>query len=153
MSTAKVTKLPVPDAALEAFPEVPCGHQPFGQYVIVQLRLSKKVSAGGILLTDYDQDTEKDNTQVAKVVAIGSGAFKRRSDGEPWPEGVWFKVGDFVRCPKYGGDRWTVKGQIPEIRRATTTVPARIEPVEFAMFKELDCRAGVDDPMGVKVVF
>ena len=27
----------------------------------------------------------------------------------PWPEGSWCSVGDFVRVPKYGGDKWTVK--------------------------------------------
>ena len=27
---------------------------------------------------------------------------------EPWPEGVWADKGDFVRVPKYGGDRFEV---------------------------------------------
>ena len=27
---------------------------------------------------------------------------------EPWPEGNWVEVGDFVRMPKWGGDRWEV---------------------------------------------
>jgi hypothetical protein len=28
---------------------------------------------------------------------------------EPWPEGSWCDVGDFLRVPKWTGDRWTVK--------------------------------------------
>jgi hypothetical protein len=28
---------------------------------------------------------------------------------KPWPEGSWCVVGDFIRVPKWGGDRWEVK--------------------------------------------
>jgi hypothetical protein len=27
---------------------------------------------------------------------------------ESWPEGSWCEVGDFVRVPKWTGDRWEV---------------------------------------------
>jgi hypothetical protein len=27
---------------------------------------------------------------------------------ESWPEGAWAQVGDFVRVPKWGGDRWEI---------------------------------------------
>ena len=27
---------------------------------------------------------------------------------EPWPEGSWCEVGDYIRVPKWGGDRWEV---------------------------------------------
>jgi co-chaperonin GroES (HSP10) len=46
--------------------------------------------------------------QVAKVIALGPLAFKKRDTLEPWPEGSWVQVGDFVRLPKWGGDRWEV---------------------------------------------
>ena len=36
-------------------------------------------------------------------------AFKNRNTQEAWPEGSWAAPGDFVRVPKYGGDKWTVK--------------------------------------------
>jgi co-chaperonin GroES (HSP10) len=49
------------------------------------------------------------NTQIAKVVATGPLAFKNRTTLETWPEGSWCEVGDFVRVPKYGGDRWSEK--------------------------------------------
>lgn len=96
------------DALAEAFPAVDAGVQPFGSRVLVQIRTSISVTGGGIILPDTTKDTEKWNTQVAKVIAIGSLAYKNRNTQEPWPEGQWCQPGDFVRVPKYGGDRWEV---------------------------------------------
>jgi len=45
---------------------------------------------------------------VAKVIAIGPLAFKKRDTMEDWPEGAWARVGDYIRVPKWGGDRWEV---------------------------------------------
>jgi hypothetical protein len=42
------------------------------------------------------------------VIAIGPLAFRKRDSMEPWPEGAWAQVGDFVRVPKWGGDRWEI---------------------------------------------
>jgi co-chaperonin GroES (HSP10) len=93
----------------EAFPPIDAGVKPFGSRVLCQIRLAKRKTKGGIILTGDTKDTETWNTQVAKVVAIGDLAFKNRNTQEPWPEGSWAKPGDFVRVPKYGGDKWTVK--------------------------------------------
>ena len=92
----------------EAFPEADPGVIPFGNLVLVQIRSPKKKSSGGIILHTETTDTEKWNTQVARIVSIGPVAFKNRSTMEPWPEGAWCKEGDFVRVAKYGGDRWEV---------------------------------------------
>lgn len=94
---------------VEAFPEVDCGCDPLGGRVIVQFKQTpKKTTASGIILTAETKETEKWNTQVAKVVATGPLAFRNRESMQPWPEGVWCQVGDFVRVPKWGGDRWEV---------------------------------------------
>ena len=93
----------------EAFPSVDPGVRPFGSRVLCQIRLSKEKTKGGLFLPQDSQETERWNTQVAKVIDIGSLAFKNRNTQEPWPEGAWTKVGDFVRVPKYGGDKWSVK--------------------------------------------
>jgi hypothetical protein len=45
---------------------------------------------------------------VAKVIEIGPLAFKHRDTMQPWPEGSWIEVGDYIRVPKWGGDRWEV---------------------------------------------
>lgn len=96
------------DALAEAFPAVDAGIQPFGSRVLIQIRTPKKKSSGGIILDFGSQDTEKWNTQVGKVVAVGPLAFRNRNNMEPWPEGSWCETGDYVRVAKYGGDRWEV---------------------------------------------
>lgn len=93
----------------EAFPPVDPGVQPFGSRVVVQIRAPKKKTKGGIILTGDTQDTEMWNTQVAKVITVGELAFKNRNTQEAWPEGSWCQPGDFVRVPKYGGDKWSVR--------------------------------------------
>lgn len=93
----------------EAFPPCDPGIQPFGSRVLVQIRTPKQKTKGGIILTSETRETDAWNTQIAKVVSVGSLAFKNRTTMDPWPEGSWCQEGDFVRVPKYGGDRWTVK--------------------------------------------
>lgn len=98
------------EAALqEAFPAVDPGAKPVGGRVLVQWRQTKKtVTNSGIVLVEETKETEKWNNQVAKVIAVGPLAFKKRDTMEPWPEGNWVDVGDYVRMPKWGGDRWEV---------------------------------------------
>ena len=93
-----------------AFPSVDPGAQPLGGRVLVQIRRSrKKTTKAGIVLVEETKETEKWNTQVAKVILIGPLAFRHRDSMNPWPEGSWCAVGDFIRVPKWGGDRWEVK--------------------------------------------
>lgn len=92
----------------EAFPVADPGVQPFGSRVLVQIRNPKRKTASGIILDTGTQDTEKWNTQAAKVISLGPLAFKNRNTMESWPEGTWCQSGEFVRVPKYGGDRWEV---------------------------------------------
>ena len=88
-----------------AFPEVSPGQRPFGGRVIVQLRRIKKKS-GMIIIVDETKENEKWNNMIGKVVSIGPLAFKNRDTMASWPEGSWANVGDFVRVPRWGGDRW-----------------------------------------------
>jgi co-chaperonin GroES (HSP10) len=93
----------------EAFPLVDPLMAPYGARVLVQLRAVKeKVTAAGIFIPEEVKETEKWNTMIGKVLAIGPLAFKKRESMEPWPEGSWASVGDFVRVPKWGGDRWEI---------------------------------------------
>jgi co-chaperonin GroES (HSP10) len=101
---------------LDAFPAVDPGAKPLGARVLVQLRRTKKtVTASGIVLVSETRETEKWQNMVAKVIEIGPLAFKKRDTMEPWPEGSWCEVGDYLRVPKWGGDRWEVP--IPESQR------------------------------------
>ena len=93
----------------EAFPEADPGLIPFGSDVLVQLRTPRTVSAGGIVMVEETRETDQWNTQVAKVIAFGPVCFCNRETLQKWPEGDWCKPGDYVRVPKYGGDRWWVE--------------------------------------------
>ena len=126
------------DAMKEAFPAVEAGIRPFGSRVLVQIRTPKKKSSGGIILSNDTQDTEKWNTQIAKVVSLGPLSFKNRNTMESWPEGDWCTVGEFVRVAKYGGDRWEV------------TTPDG-EVALFVIFNDLDILGQVlGDPLAIK---
>lgn len=91
-----------------AFPDVSPGQSPFGGRVIVQLRRIKK-KAGRIIIVDETKEAEKWNNMIGKVVSIGPLAFKNRETMQSWPEGSWAQVGDYVRVPRWGGDRWERK--------------------------------------------
>lgn len=130
----------------EAFPAVDPGVQPLGPRVLVQFRRSKAKTAGGIILTDDAMQTEKWNTQVARVVAIGPLAFKSRRDNSEWPEGAWADIGDFVRVPKYGGDRFEV--DVPGDEKLPV---AQRQPALFVIFEDRDLIAKVTgDPLKLK---
>ena len=93
-----------------AFPSVDPGAKPLGGRILVQLRRTKKKStSAGIILVEETKETEKWNNMVAKVIEIGPLAFKHRETMQSWPEGSWCVPGDFIRVPKWGGDRWEVK--------------------------------------------
>lgn len=125
----------------ETFPAVDCGHVPFGSRVVVQMRRSKKKTKGGIILSDDTKDSEIWNNQTGKVVAVGPLAFKDRKTGQPWPEGLWATVGDFVRTPKHAGDRW----QMPFVENGTE------EQILFQMFNDGDLLGKVTcDPRTIK---
>lgn len=122
----------------DAFPEFDCGMQPLGSRVLVQVRRPKR-AVGRIILADESRETEKHNTQVAKVIAVGPLAFKDRNKMTPWPEGAWYGVGDFVRIPLYGGDR-------TEFPYGTDTE----DRIIFAIFNDMDILAKLTgDPMQI----
>ena len=128
------------DAMAEAFPAVDAGIQPFGSRVLIQIRTPKKKSAGGIIIDIHgSNETEKWNTQIGKVVALGPLAFKNRNDMKPWPEGEWCKAGEHVRVAKYGGDRWEVK------------IPGKDDSAMFVIFNDLDIIGQVTgDPLAIR---
>ena len=93
-----------------AFPSVDPGAKPLGGRILVQLRRAKrKATKAGIILVSETKETEKWQNMVARVIEIGPLAFRKRDTMEPWPEGSWCEPGDYIRVPKWGGDRWEVK--------------------------------------------
>lgn len=132
------------DSIEQAFPEVDPGLVPFGSRVLVQKRSARKVTKGGIIVPDETQETEFWNTQVAKVITLGPGAFKNRDSLEVWPEGEWCEPGTYVRVPKYGGDTWFVDLS-NEVRQQTGA-----EQACFVLFNDLDLIGQITcDPLEV----
>lgn len=126
------------DAMEVAFPAADAGVQPFGSRVLVQIRTPKQTTASGIIIDTGSRDTEKWNTQVAKVISIGPLAYRNRNTMDPWPEGSWAHPGDYVRVPKYGGDRWEVP--LPNGESAL-----------FVIFNDLDIIGKVEgDPLAIR---
>ena len=110
-----------------AFPSVDPGAKPLGGRLLVQLRrTTKKATSMGIILVEETKETEKWQNMVAKVIEIGPLAFKHRDTMLGWPEGSWCEVGDYIRVPKWGGDRWEVH------------VPGEDENEESALFMVLN---------------
>jgi co-chaperonin GroES (HSP10) len=118
----------------EAFPDVDPGFVPLGTKIIVQLRTPKQKSKGGIILSDFDKDTELWNTQIGKVRDIGPVAFCNRETLKSWPEGAWVRIGDFVRVPKYNQDRWMIDHEGPNDATGKKT----IVPVLFMLVSDID---------------
>lgn len=116
----------------EAFPYVVPGVVPLGARVLVQLRTVRAKTVSGIVLVDDTRDFNKANTQLGKVIATGPIAFCNRETGKTWNEGVWAEPGQFVRIPKYGGDRFERK------------IPGTEETAVFCIFSDHELIARVD---------
>lgn len=149
---SSITKLKLPQSdALKAdvdqyFPVVDPGEIPLGSLVLLQVKQPMTKTSGGIVLTKNDIETEFDNTSVAKVLDIAVGAFKNRSTLEPWPEGAWVEVGDYVRVSQHNGKRWTKA--IPGT--AGNSVEDR---VTFVLIDDLHLASKIKDPLAVKAFF
>ena len=123
----------------EAFPGPEDGcdpdTDPMPHLVLLQIRRAKNMSSGGIALPDEVQQAEAANTQVAKVIAIGHNCFKHPDSGKPWAEGPWFKVGDYLRIPRYNGFRFSVKWKVPKKWDTRRDGINSVEDIGFVMFE------------------
>lgn len=98
---------PARDSRLdEYFPDVDSGHTAVGVRVMVQLKFVPAKTKGGIIITQESQEVDQASMPYGKVISVGGQCG--------WSDGVKhdpeFKIGDFVRIPKWGGDRLKVNG-------------------------------------------
>lgn len=122
----------------DLFPAVDPEFTPFGSRVLVQLRRVFNKTKGGIILAQETKDNEAWNVQVARIMKVGPLAFKNRSTGEAWPEGIWANVGDYVKIPRWGGDRWSI-------------AQAEGEPVAVVLLNDSDLFGRYEgDPLRIK---
>jgi len=125
-----------------AFPEVKPGQMPYGGRVIVQLRRTKTQTHSGLILPQETKENEKWNNMIGKIVALGPLAFKNRDTMEPWAEGTWAEIGDYVRVPRWGGDRW---------ERPDPNAVVGDDPVLFMTLNDHELISKVtDDPLSYK---
>lgn len=68
--------------------------QPAGHRVLIKPKEIQEVSQGGIIMAS--DIIEKEDFEVAEVVALGPTAFKEFGE-------AWCKVGDIVLFPKFSG--------------------------------------------------
>ena len=115
-----------------AFPVVNPGVKPLGARVLIQLRTVIERTKSGIVLPEDTKQFNKANTQLGKVVDLGAIAFCNRETGATWREGVWARHGDFVRVPKWGGDRFE------------RLIPGTQEKAIFCIFSDHEIIAKVD---------
>lgn len=119
--------LDVSDKSIEEmFPYIDPEFSPFGHRVLVQVRRVVNKTKSGIILAKESKEAEAYNNTIGKVLSVGPLAFKKRTTGEEWPEGVWAKPGDYVKIPRYGGDRWVVD------------LNDSLEPVHIVLFSDSD---------------
>ena len=116
----------------EAFPSVNPGVQPLGARVLVQLRTVRSKTQSGLILVDDTKTFNKANTQLGKIISTGPIAYHDRSTGIQWPEGTWVQPGDYVRIPKWGGDRFERK------------IPGSEETAIFCIFLDHEIISKVD---------
>jgi co-chaperonin GroES (HSP10) len=116
----------------EAFPPVEPGVYPKGTRVLVQLRTVRSTTQSGLVIVEETKQFNKGNTQLAKVVYLGPIAYCNRETGQRWPEGTWVKPGDYVRIPKFGGDRFERQ------------IAGSEDTVIFAIFQDHEIIAQVD---------
>lgn len=128
----------------EAFPNVDPGLLPAGERILVQLRTPlTEVDFGGgkrLILADETRETEMWNEQVALVRAVGPMAYRNRTTMEPWPEGAWCEVGQYVYVPKYHQNKTQV-----------STGPKSEDIALFVMLKDIEVIGVVTgDPRSIK---
>lgn len=128
------------DSLEQAFPQADPGLVPFGSDVLIQLKTPPAYSAGGIALVEESRETDQWNMQVGRVTALGPVCFCNRETLVPWPEGSWAKVGDYVRVPKYGGDRWWVEAKGSDGRAL------------FVLFNDLDLKGRVPEDKALEMI-
>lgn len=105
------------------FPAIDPGLAPFGSRVLVQIKVPKRM-VGSLILPEQRRDTDRDNTQIALIRAMGPLAFHNRASLAAWPEGRWCATGDVVLVPRFGqNERWQITHEG--------------EPVEFRLYDDV----------------
>jgi len=84
------------------FPDVNHGIVPTGGTVLIQGKFIPSTTKSGIILHDDLRQSETYDIVIGKIVAMGPLAYKNKETLEPYKEGNWCEVGDYVFMPRSG---------------------------------------------------
>ncbi len=87
----------------QLFPLAAVPYRPTGRFVVIQDRLPRTKTRGGLITSDITRDEDMLRMNIGRVAAIGPRAFTDPITGEALPPE--FAVGDYVRVPRYTQDR------------------------------------------------
>ena len=76
--------------------------QPVGYRILIRPKGSQTKTAGGIILTDTNKETQAYLNSVGQVIAMGPECYSDR-------KAPWCKVGDWVIFGRYAGARISVQ--------------------------------------------
>jgi len=107
--------------------------EPKGWKILIQKKSPKKITAGGVHLTDSSQEAESYLTICAQVVKVGPLCWRDRETGQPWKCDPWAKAGDWVIVPKFTQFRMEIEGE------------------EYRFINDDEIIATVSDPTQIKV--
>ena len=107
--------------------------EPCGWKMLIQKKIPKKKSSGGIILPDKAVDAESFLDICAQVVKIGPLCWRDRETGQPWKCDPWAKVGDWVIVPKF------------------TQFKLEIDGEEYRFINDDEIIAVISDPTEIKV--
>ena len=80
--------------------------KPVGYKLLIALpQVEETIGDMGIIKAQKTIHEEMIMTVTGLVLDMGAQAY---SDKDRYPNGPWCKVGDYVRVPKWGGDRWEI---------------------------------------------
>ncbi len=132
----------------DMFPDVSPGVRPTSSRVVVQVAGKVRRSRGGIWIPDETADEVVWFQQVAMIRTLGPLAFHKRSDGTPFPEGAWAKVGDIVRIAKNRIDQWKLPTGQKSVNSDGSEVP---EYAYFCLIEDLHILGHYEDLSAAKL--
>ena len=82
-------------------------HKPTGWRILVLPFQPKRVTKGGVHISDTAAERQHVATVCGLVLEVGPDCYR---DKERYPRGAWCKKGDWVMFARYAGSRFKIEG-------------------------------------------
>jgi co-chaperonin GroES (HSP10) len=114
----------------ELFPDVEPPYRPMHAWIVIQERLPRAKTKGGLILSAETQDRDRMDMNIGRIAAVGPLAFWSPALNREVPDEAKVQLGEFVRIPKFSADRpeenkvvWQMI-ELPKISAVITDVRA-----------------------------